>query len=73
MVCPTFWPVEALLELSSLVNPLVRTIARAFRQDACVSKIQALFEEQKAATGNADPMLPQFAADHRRVVARFGR
>eukprot|EP00903_Cladosiphon_okamuranus_P011301 g10656.t1 len=41
-------------------------------QDTCVSKTQTLFEEQTAARGTANP-INQFAEDHRRVVARFGR
>lgn len=42
-------------------------------QDTCVSKCKALLDEQTAGSGNANPMIHQFAVDHRSVVARFGR
>ncbi|CAM9520234.1 unnamed protein product, partial [Hapterophycus canaliculatus] len=42
-------------------------------QDVCVLKTKALNEEQAAATGKGDDMIPQMALDHRAVVAKFGR
>lgn len=38
-----------------------------------MSKTKQLVDEEMAARGSSNPMIAEFAEDHRRVVARFGR
>ncbi|CAN0245310.1 unnamed protein product [Pylaiella littoralis] len=42
-------------------------------QETSVSKNKELMEEETAATGNANPMVYQFATSHHSVIAKFGR
>ncbi|CAB1111383.1 unnamed protein product [Ectocarpus sp. CCAP 1310/34] len=42
-------------------------------QDACVSKVKALVDDEMKATGSADSLVHDMALEHRGVVAKFGR
>lgn len=72
-MCCAFWfrvGVFLVTPTALLIGP---TKCCGFDQDVCMSKTQTLFQEQTAARGSANPMLVEFAKDHRNVVARFGR